>query len=110
MSWLFMSAIRFGTPVCACTSEYGRSPRSPIAYSNVLFVSVALAGDCDSCCDRSGDQRREHHEQKPASGHAPSSAYGLAEPRAPPGGNGCRSDDDPVKVWCLGGLGSRPTR
>src|SRR5262245_5312718 len=40
MSELFMSAIRFGTPVWACVSEYGKSPQSPIAYSKVfLFVS-----------------------------------------------------------------------
>src|SRR5262249_20799804 len=37
MSELFMSAIRFGTPVWACRSEYGRSPQRPIAYSNVLL-------------------------------------------------------------------------
>ena len=30
-SCVFMSAIRFGTPTVACTSEYGKSPQSPIA-------------------------------------------------------------------------------
>src|SRR6478609_6000063 len=42
MSWLFMSAMRFGTPVCACTSEYGRSPQRPIAYSNFLSSPRSL--------------------------------------------------------------------
>ena len=42
MSWLFMSAIRFGTPVCACTSEYGTSPQRPIAYSNFLSLPRSL--------------------------------------------------------------------
>ena len=42
MSWLFMSAMRFGTPACACTSEYGRSPQRPIAYSNFLSLPRSL--------------------------------------------------------------------
>ena len=38
--WLFMSAIRFGTPVVAWMSEYGRSPHSPIAYPLCSFACV----------------------------------------------------------------------
>src|SRR5215831_20825858 len=37
----FMSAIRFGTPTCACRSEYGRSPQRPMAYA-LLAIPVPV--------------------------------------------------------------------
>src|SRR5262245_18586736 len=41
--WSFISAIRFGTPVRACTSLYGRSPQRPIAYFACEFLSPSFS-------------------------------------------------------------------